>query len=252
MQHQFRKQLKSGQLLIGTMVTLDSLEVAEILAGIGFDWLFLDAEHSPLDPPGLRRVMQGAGPAMPCLVRLSASEEVPIKKALDVGAAGIIAPRVNSAEQAQQVVRFSKYAPLGIRGVGLGRAQGYGLKFQEYVQQANENVVVVVQAEHVQAVENIEAIVQVAGVDAVLIGPYDLSASLGRMGQVDHPEVVSAIAHVTDVCRKAEMPLGVFGVTAAAVKPYIERGYTLLVAGVDALLLGEAARQVLAQVKAGL
>jgi 2-dehydro-3-deoxyglucarate aldolase len=250
MQHQFRKRLRSGDLLIGTMVTLGSPEVAEILAGVGFDWLFLDAEHSPFEAAGIQRVLQGAGSEMPCLVRLSAAEEVPIKKALDVGAAGIIAPKVNSAEEAESVVRLAKYAPLGTRGVGLGRAQGYGLRFQEYVDRANADVAVVIQAEHVQAVENIEAIVQVAGIDAVLVGPYDLSASLGRLGEVGHPEVVSAIERVTQVCQAAGIPLGAFGVSAEAVKPYVERGYTLIVVGVDTMMLGEAARHMLARVQA--
>ena len=174
----------------------------------------------------------------PCIVRVEASAEVPIKKALDIGAAGIIAPMVNSAEQAEQVVRWAKYAPLGTRGVGIGRAHGYGAKFQEYVQHANENVAVIVQAEHIDAVNNIEKIVQVAGVDAVLVGPYDLSASLGRLGEVRHPEVVAAIEHVTQVCQAAQMPLGIFGLSAEAVKPYIERGYTLITVGVDTVLLG--------------
>ena len=192
MEHQFRQRLRSGELLVGTMVTLGSPEVAEILASVGFDWLFLDAEHGPFEAPVMQRVLQGAGSEMPCLIRVSASEEVAIKKALDVGAAGIIAPMVNSDKQAEKVVRLSKYAPLGTRGVGLGRAQGYGLRFQEYVDRANEDVAVIIQAEHIEAVENMEAIVQVAGIDAVLVGPYDLSASLDRLGEVSHPEVVSA------------------------------------------------------------
>lgn len=247
MEHQFRQRLRSGELLVGTLVTLGYLEVAEILTTVGFDWLFLDAEHGPFEAPTLQRFLQGAG--MPCLVRLSASEEVPIKKALDIGAAGIIAPMVNSAEQAERVVRLSKYAPLGTRGVGLGRAHSYGLRFQEYVQRANEDVAVVIQAEHIEAVENIETIVQVPGIDAVFIGPYDLSASLGRLGEVDHPEVVSAVDRVTQVCQEAGVPLGIFGMSAQAVRPYIEQGYTLIVAGADAMLLGQAAQRLLAQIK---
>lgn len=249
MRNRFRKRLQSGELLVGTMVTLGLPEVTEILAASGFDWLFFDAEHAPLDALQMQRMLQGAGPDMPCLVRLAAGNELLIKKALDIGAAGIIAPMVNSAEEAEQVVRWSKYSPLGTRGVGLGRAHGYGLSFQEYIDQANENVAVVVQAEHIKAVENIETIVKVNGVDAVLIGPYDLSASLGLLGQVEHPEVVSAIDHVTRVCHTAGIPLGYFGVSANAVKPYIERGYTLIIAGVDTLMMGQAARRLLEKIK---
>ena len=150
--HRFRKRLTNGELLVGTMVTLSCPTVAEILALIGFDWLFLDAEHSTFEARTMQTLLQGAGADTPCLVRVSSSEEVPIKKALDVGAAGIIAPQVNSVEAAEGVVRFSKYSPEGARGVGIGRAHSYGLTFQEYVDAANQNVAVIVQAEHIKAV----------------------------------------------------------------------------------------------------
>jgi 2-dehydro-3-deoxyglucarate aldolase len=248
MNQSFRQRLEARELLVGTMVTLGAPEVAEIMADAGFDWLFLDAEHSALDTLELQRLLQGAG-LTPGVVRVATSAEVPIKKALDIGAAGIIAPMVNSAELAAQVVRWAKYAPLGTRGVGIGRAHGYGAKFQEYVQQANEQIAVIVQAEHIDAVNNIETIAQVAGVDAVLVGPYDLSASLGRLGEVRHPEVVDAIEHVTQVCQALQLPLGIFGLSAEAVRPYIERGYTLIAVGVDVVLMGEAAKQLLGRVR---
>ena len=244
----FRQRLKARELLIGTLLSLPAPEVAEIMTEAGFDWLFLDAEHSALGTLDLQRMIQAAG-ATPCIVRVEASGEVPIKKALDIGAAGLIAPMVNSAEQAEQVVHWAKYAPQGTRGVGIGRAHGYGARFQEYVQQANDALAVIVQAEHIEAVKNIEAIVQVEGVDAVLVGPYDLSASLGRLGEVRHPKVIAAIDHVTQVCQAAKMPLGIFGLTAEAVKPYIERGYTFITVGVDAVFMSEAAKQTLGQLK---
>ena len=245
----FRQRLIAGERLNGTLISLDSPEVAEVLASLGFDWFFLDNEHSPLEALELQGIIRAAG-STPCVVRVSHSAEVPIKKALDIGAAGIIAPMVNSAEQAAQVVSWAKYPPAGTRGVGIGRAHGYGLKFQDYVSRANDEVAVIVQCEHIDAVNNIEAIVRVSGVDAVLIGPYDLSASMGRLGQVTHPEVVAAIDRVTAACRAAHVPLGIFGLSAQAVQPYIERGYTFIVAGVDTVLLGQAAAQLLAQLKA--
>ena len=249
MSHEFRKRLASGEMLVGTMVTLTAPPVAEILAGVGYDWLFVDAEHAPFEAAELSALLQTVGDRLPCVVRVPSADEVPIKKALDLGAAGIIVPQVNTAEQAQRVVRFARYAPEGMRGVGLGRAQRYGLAFQEYVERANAEIAVVVQAEHIDAVNNIEAIVQVPGVDAVLIGPYDLSASLGKMGQVNDPAVTDAIDHVTSVCRHAEMPLGIFGVTVEAVAPYLAQGYTLIVAGVDTLFLARAATQMLREVR---
>jgi 2-keto-3-deoxy-L-rhamnonate aldolase RhmA len=249
MNQSFRSSIVSGKLLIGTMVTLNSPEVAEIMTEVGFDWLFVDAEHSPLSPQELQRIMQGAGRQMPCLVRLPSAGEVPIKKALDSGAAGIIVPQVNSAQAAEDVVLMAKYAPEGSRGVGVARAHRYGLGFQAYVASANEDLAVIVQAEHIEAVRNIEEIVAVQGIDAVLVGPYDLSASLGKLGQVDDPEVRAAIDHVTNACLKAGVRLGIFGMTAAAVRPYIEDGYTLIVAGIDTVLLGRAAADLLARLR---
>ena len=249
MSKNFRAELRNKKLLLGTMVTLQTPATAEILADLGFDWLFIDGEHGPLETAEILGILQTVGEKSACLVRVPVAEETPIKKVLDLGAAGIIAPQVNTAEHAANVVRWSRYAPLGTRGVGLARAHGYGLRFQEYVESANEQVVVVVQAEHAKAVENIEAIAGVEGVDAVLLGPYDLSASLGKMGQIDDPEVVQAIEHITQTCLAAGMPLGYFGVTAEAVKPYVEKGYTLVVAGVDTLLLGTAAGRLLGKLK---
>jgi 2-dehydro-3-deoxyglucarate aldolase len=246
--HDFRERLLRGDHLIGTMLTLPSSAVAEILALSGVDWLFIDAEHSVFATAELQAALQAAG-SVPSLVRLASVAEEPIKKALDIGAAGIIAPQVNSAAQAEQVVRWAKYAPQGTRGVGIGRAHGYGLRLQDYIATANERTAVVVQAEHIDAVHQIESIVQVAGVDAVLIGPYDLSASMGLIGQVDHPEVVQAIEHVTAVCLGAGVRLGIFGVSAEAVQPYMARGYTLIVASVDTLFLAAGARRLLAQLK---
>ena len=115
---------------------------------------------------------------------------------------------MNTVEQAASVVRYARYAPAGSRGVGLARAHGYGLRFQEYLDAANQSVAVIVQAEHAQAVENIESIVKVEGIDAVLIGPYDLAASLGKMGRIDDRAVTDAIDHVTNACQAAGIPLG--------------------------------------------
>ena len=231
------------------MVTLASPAVAEIFTELGFDWLFVDGEHGPLETRELEAILQTVGNQIACLVRVPSANEISIKKALDLGAAGVIVPQVNSPEQAAQVVSFCRYPPAGTRGVGIARAHGYGLRFGGYVADANAQVSVVVQAEHIRAVESIEQIVAVEGIDAVLVGPYDLSASLGLMGQVEHPTVVDAIAHVTRTCQAAGMPLGFFGTSAAAVRPYAEKGYTLLVAGVDTILLGQAAQKLLGDLR---
>lgn len=246
---EFRQRLLRGETLLGTMLTLPSPSVAELLSACGFDWLFIDGEHGPLETGELLAILQAIGPRTATLVRVPSGAGVAIQRALDLGANGVIVPQVNTAAQAAAVVQQARYAPQGGRGVGLARAHGYGFDFQNYVSNANESVSVVVQAEHIEAVENIEEIVRVPGVDAVLVGPYDLSASLGRAGQLDDPTVVAAIERVILVCQQAQKPIGYFGVSAAAVQPLRLRGCTLLVAGVDTLLLGTAARRLLSELQ---
>ena len=244
-----RKRLLQGDLLLGTILSLDSPDVAEILSGIGFDWIFIDAEHSTLDPHHLKALFQAIGEATPCVVRLPALDEIAVKKTLDAGAAGLLVPQVNSAEQVELLVKWGRYYPEGSRGLGFGRAQGYGLKVGNYLEHANENILLSVQAESSEAVKNIESIVQVPGLDAVLVGPYDLSASMGLPGQVTHPDVKAAIQHVAKICFEANMPIGIFGMTAEAVQPYIAQGFRFIVCGADTALLGNAARQLLEQLR---
>lgn len=245
----FKTRLRGGDLLIGPMITLRSTETAELLAGLGYDWLFIDTEHTPMGPPEVHALLQAAG-AVPCLIRLPSSDVTAISKALDAGAAGIIVPQVNSAEQARQIVTAARYAPEGSRGRGVARAHAYGQKLAEYTQTANETVVVVVQAEHPDAIANIDAIVNVEGLDGVLVGPYDLASSLGHQGDVDHPDVVAAIRRVRDACRAKRLPAGILGISAQTVRTYIAEGFTLVIAGIDVLMLGEAAKGMLGEVKA--
>lgn len=245
----FRSRLASGTPLLGTMVTLPTPATAEILADVGFDWLFIDGEHGPLDTGDVISILQAVGDRVACVVRVPEAAEVPIKRMLDLGASGIIVPQVNTAGQAADVVRFARYSPEGTRGIGLARAHGYGMRFKQYIESANDRIAVIVQAEDAQAVENIESIVKVPGIDAVLLGPYDLSASLGKMGQIDDPLVTAAIDRITSAAVEAGIPLGYFGVTADAVRPYLDRGFNLIVAGVDTLLLGHAATKILAGLK---
>jgi len=240
MARSFRSRLRSGERLFAPLMTLNSPAVAELMAEAGFDWLFIDAEHSTLDTSQMQSLLQAAAPT-PCVIRLTSGDDVPIKKALDIGAAGIIVPQVNSAEHARRIVQSAKYAPTGQRGLGIARAHRYGLKVREYMQSANDGTAVIVQAEHRDAVADIEAIVRVEGVDGVLIGPYDLSASLGVPGAVDHRDVRDAIERVRTACQAAGIPIGIFGLTAEAVRPYIDKGFTMIVAGVDTVLLGTAA-----------
>ena len=178
-----RARLQQGELVLGTVLSLNSPDVAEILSGIGFDWIFIDADATALDPHDLKALFQAVGNSTPCVVRIPLLDEILVKKTLDAGAAGLLVPQVNTAAQAEQLVKWGRYYPKGSRGLGFGRAQGYGLKVSEYLETANETILLSVQAESAEAVKNIESIVRVQGLDAVLVGPYDLSASMGLPGQ---------------------------------------------------------------------
>ncbi len=244
-QHTFRRRLEAGERLIGTIVTLSDPAVAEIMAQAGFDWLWFDAEHSPLNVSQVQVLAQAAGKC-PCLVRVPALDEAWVKKTLDAGVEGIIFPLVTSAEQAARAAALTKYPPLGQRPVGLGRAQGYGYTFASYVQEANDWVACIIQIEHIHAVENLDAILQVEGIDALVIGPYDLSTSMGKPGQVDEPEVQSAIRQVKEACRARRKPLAIFSVSLEGARRALEEGFDFVVVGADSLLLANAAAGLVA------
>jgi 2-dehydro-3-deoxyglucarate aldolase len=244
MKETFRTRLKRNEFLLGTLLTLPSPELAEVLSLTGLDWLFVDLEHSPMDAAAAQAVLQAVAGRLDCLLRVPANDEVWIKKALDTGATGVIVPQVNSAAEARQAVGWSRYPPQGTRSVGLGRAQGYGTDLQGYLGRSNAEVVLVVQAEHIQAVQNIEAILQVEGIDAVLVGPYDLSNSMGLPGQVEHPEVQAAIAQVRQACQAQGMPLGIFTTSTEKAVELKEQGYSLLAVSTDALMVSAAVKEI--------
>jgi len=243
----FTERLRHNELLLGTMLTIPAPEVGEMIAKCGFDWLFMDGEHSPMSTLDWQRMLQAVAGRATAIIRVPEKSEVAIKKMLDIGADGIIAPQVNSADEARRIVEWCKYPPQGVRGVGLARAQGYGLDFASYVESANDDIAVIIQAEHIDAVNNIDDIVKVEGIDAIFIGPYDLSASMNKMGQVDDAEVIAAIDLVTRACQQNNIALGYFGVDADSVKPYIDKGYKLICTGVDAGFVIQGAQQVLQQ-----
>ena len=245
-----RESLRSGERLLGTLVGMPSPAVVEVLAAAGFDWLFLDAEHGGIEIADLPDLLRAAG-ACPCLVRVPVGEPPWLARALDAGAAGVIVPQVNSAAGAAAAVRQCRYPPEGRRGAGLGRAQGYGLDAGRYRATANGDVAVVVQVEHVDAVERIHEIVAVPGVDAAFIGPYDLAGSLGHAHDVEHESVHAAVARVREACLAAGMPMGAFAANADAARPWLAQGFTLLAVASDTLLMGAAARDSLMRLRAG-
>lgn len=246
----FRSRLREPTPLVGTILTLPSPELAEICAQAGFDFLWLDMEHGLLEVKDVQRAVMAAG-STPCLVRVPVNQEAWIKRALDTGAAGVILPQVNSAAEARDAVRWSRYPPEGARSVGIGRAQGYGAGLSAYVETANRETAVLVQVEHVRALENLDAILAADGLDGVIVGPYDLSASMGMTGQVTRPEVVAAVKQVREACSARGIPVGVFAADAVGAGRALADGFRLVAAGMDSLVFSRAMRAMRAEIKPG-
>ena len=185
-----KKKLKRREITLGSWITLGNTSIAEIMAKAGFEWLVVDMEHSAITldiAQQLIQVIEGCG-AVP-LVRVGENNATLIKRVMDAGAYGVIVPMVNTKKEAEAAVNAVKYPPVGTRGVGLARAQGYGNNFEDYRDWIKKESIVIVQIEHIDAVNNLEDILKVRGVDGSIIGPYDLSASLGIPGEFDNTEL---------------------------------------------------------------
>ncbi|HEY0640807.1 MAG TPA: aldolase/citrate lyase family protein [Pseudonocardiaceae bacterium] len=242
--------LRDGPPLLGTLLTVPAPEVAEALALAGVDWLFLDGEHAPgLDPAAAQHILQAVAGRCPVLVRVPANDPAWTQRVLDAGADGVIVPHVRSVADARRAVRDARYPPLGGRGVGIARAQGYGADLAGYLARANDSTVLVAQIEDAEALDALDDILRVPGLDAVLAGPYDLSGSLGRLGDVGHPEVLAAVEHVRARCRAAGVPFGAFAGTVDAARAELAAGARFVAVGTDLGLLTGAAREVLAALR---
>ena len=247
------KKIRSSKLTIGSWITLANTAIAEIMAKSGFDWLAVDMEHSAItlaDAQQLIQVIELSG-SMP-LVRVEENNPTIIKRVMDAGAYGVIVPMVNSKKDAINAVNSVKYPPRGTRGVGLARAQGYGLSFEKYKKWVNKNSVVIVQIEHIDAIDALEEILAVNGVDASMIGPYDLSASLGHPGDFKRKDFRLALQRYLKVCKKLNKPAGFHSVPAdyAKLKDRIREGFKFVAFSFDALFLGTKIKKELKRIKA--
>jgi 2-dehydro-3-deoxyglucarate aldolase len=242
-----KRILCSKSLTIGSWITLGHPAIGEIMSSCGFDWLTIDMEHSALtfsDAQNLIQVIELAG-CIP-LVRVGCNDPTIIKRVMDSGSHGVIVPQVNCRADAVNAVKAVKYPPFGNRGVGLGRAQGYGMSFEEYKKWENQETVVIVQIEHIDAVNNIDDILSVEGVDGFIVGPYDLSASLGVPGQFEHPSFLKAMGIVNDYISNSSKVVAGFHVVHPdpdMVKRKNQEGYSLIAYSLDSLLLGNSCSQ---------
>jgi len=249
MKNKVKEMLEQGQASVGTWVTTASPDVAEILADVGFDWLIFDMEHAPLGIGTVQNLIQATnGSDIVPIVRVAWNDQVLIKLALDIGSYGLLIPLVNSREDAVDAVRATKYPPLGIRGVGPRRASNYYRSFQDYFAEANEEIMVIVQIEHLKAVENIDTISSVDGLDAIYIGPADLTASMGLFGQYSDPKVVEAIDKVLLSCQKAGVPVGTHAFDVESVSQLITKGFQFITIGTDIGFLIQGCTQTLSQI----
>ena len=244
----FKQALSSFQRQIGLWSGLCSPMVAEIIAGAGFDWIVIDGEHAPNDIPSLLAQLQAmrGGSAEP-VFRVPWNDPVVIKRALDVGARSLLVPFVQSAEEARKAVAAARYPPLGIRGVAVGpRANDYG-RIQGYHANAHLDTCVVVQLETKAALKEIEAIAAVEGVDGLFLGPSDLAADFGQIGNPSHPEVQAAIKDAGERIRTAGKSAGILSGNVDAVERLISLGFNFTAVGSDVGLLARTLESIAAR-----
>ncbi|MCX5749183.1 MAG: aldolase/citrate lyase family protein [Candidatus Saganbacteria bacterium] len=249
-----KKRLGEKKLTVGSWIQIPDTFTAEIMAKSGFDWLAIDMEHGLIDMKDVFRLIQvidlaGSVP----LVRLNVNDASTIRRVMDAGAAGVIVPMVNSADDAQKAVEAVKYPPQGKRSFGLGRAHGYGRKFKEYISASNSRSILVVQIEHIDAVRNLDEILEIKGIDAVIIGPYDLSGSMGIPGKFNDTKFIKVIGEISKKVKSKKIALGFHLVQPGAgeLNKKIKEGFTFIAYGMDTIYLSNALSNAVNDIRKG-
>jgi 4-hydroxy-2-oxoheptanedioate aldolase len=246
----FKKAIADKRTQYGLWVSLLGPLNTEICAAAGFDWLLLDGEHSPNDPPLLLAQLQAVAPyPVSAVVRPAWNDTVLIKRYLDIGAQSLLIPYVQTASEAQAAVEAVRYPPRGVRGVaGMTRSSRYG-RVADYAKRAESEICLLVQIETRAGLDNLEAIAKTDGVDGVFIGPADLAAGLGHLGEISHPEVQSAIEGAIKRIRACGKPAGILSSEEPATRRYMQWGTTFTAVGMDAILLAREADKLAKQFK---
>ncbi|MSO21691.1 MAG: hypothetical protein EXQ58_00245 [Acidobacteria bacterium] len=240
-----KQKLRGGQTTFGLWVTLESPTITEIATHLELDWICIDAEHGHLDFKEVVEHLRAAGrSSIAALVRVQEIEQGLIKRVLDLGAHGIIVPQIRNAEEVEQAVRFAKYPPRGIRGVGGERSTLWG-KGLSGVRTANENTLVIPLIETVDAAKNLESIMQVPDVDAFFLGPADFSASAGYPGEWEGPGVAEELLRIRDCLAERKCPCGVMAVDSGNGKLRIKQGFQMIGLGSDCALLIRAVTEMM-------
>ncbi len=250
-----KSKLNNRELSFGSWLTIPHQSIVEILSSAGFEWLTIDIEHSAID---LQTVQNLIGHIqandMEALVRVSKNDEVIIKRVMDAGANGIIVPMIKNAEEARQAVSWVKYPPQGTRGVGLSRAQHYGIAFNEYNKWVQEESIVIAQIEHIEGVKNLSEILDVEGIDGIIVGPYDLSASMGKPGMFYDDDVKEVLAKIDKITLEKSKNLGFHVIESdhKKVLDKISKSYNFLAFSLDFFFLGDTAREQMQLLKSKL
>ncbi len=244
----FKHAIRSGRQQIGLWVSLANPYSAELVAGSGFDWLVLDGEHSPNAPTTVISQLQAvAAYPVSAIVRPAWNDKVLIKRYLDIGAQSLLIPYVQNANEAAEAVAAIRYPTRGMRGVaGVTRASRFG-RVADYAKRAEEELCLLVQIETREGLENLEAIAKTDGIDGVFIGPADLAAALGHLGDQQHPEVQSAIQDAIKRIRGLGKPAGILATDEASTRRYIEWGTTFTAVGLDAMVLARETEKLAAK-----
>lgn len=244
----FRDRALAGETLLGLFLDLASPASAELCAAAGYDWLLVDLEHgaaTEADLLGLLHAVEVGGST--ALVRPQSGERLRIGRALDMGARGIMIPRLDSADQAREAVTFLRYPPTGIRGVATRvRGAGLGVVSHADVQRLNDRVVGIVQIESLGGLRDVDPIAAIDGVDVLFVGPADLSHSLGVAGQFQDPDYLGALGRVVAACRAHGKAAGILVYDTAVVPRHLELGFTFIGIGADGAFVGDGARRFLA------
>ena len=239
----FKERMRRKELLVGGWLQLPDVFVTEIMAKAGFDWLAIDMEHGPLGMESVFKLIQvidlaGTVP----LVRLNVNDGSTIRRVMDAGARGVIVPMVNSPDDARRAVSEVKYPPAGKRSFGLGRVHEYGKKFKRYIESANSSSIVIIQIEHIDAIKNIDSILKVEGVDGVIIGPYDLSGSMGIPGEFENMDFIKTIDGLVKKIKRTDRSLGFHIVhpSAKELGKKVAAGFNFIGYGTDAIFLSNS------------
>lgn len=234
---------KNKKKFIGSWINTGSNIIAEIMSSSGFDFLVVDAEHSAVDLKDcqdLFRSIKAGNPSCVPMVRMPGNQYHETKRYLDAGAMGIIAPLINTREQAEILVQSVKYPPEGKRGVGYGRSHQYGFAFDNYMQNANDSIFICIQIEHIEAVKNIDSILSVNGIHSAFIGPYDLSASMGITAEFNHPRYIEALSLIKSKCKEYNIIPGIHVVqpNISEMQQRIDEGFNMIAYSLDITMIG--------------